>query len=642
MTSVRKYLYLIILSAALVLGAAGVSLVADVPRPQRISEEIAWPEFFVANADGSRSERITIYDAGDGNCYVFLPSYAQLDRVTVTAGKGQTFTLDGEALTEGLTCENFRTGTPYTFAADGEKLAKLWFRRSENMAAMYIDTVSGSMDQVLHYTYSYPEEVISTRLYTEEGKLDYLDDYALIKGRGFTSWGLDKKSYTLTLDKSTGLLGMGRSAQWALISNGYDSTHLRNRMAYSFAEGIAPRSGWVPDCAFTELYLNGEYAGLYLLCQKPDTGPDHMNLPAEDYYFELSSWGRSEPESVIVKFGVSKVAHMKFPKECTEDQIAFLQDKVQEFHEALISEDQTTWLEYIDLDSWVRKYLLEEVFRNIDGGRASTYFHYDTSEEKFYVGHCWDYDRTLGGVLRPAWNFPNSLPVKRDWEEDVSWFGALYRKEVFLNAVKEYYGQEFRSLLLAHIRDAVPEFRQQVRGTIESEYLRWPQLYTGEDWDAAVEEILTFLQERIAFLDALWLENETFYEIEVSCEYSNLYVRPGMTAEELPKNTCRPDGIWYLEGTDIPFDVTQPVTGNVRLSAFPASETPPPDEEITEVKPAPSGGYSTQDYITFLSIGALGVLLLLFVAVDIFRRRKDRQKAGRTPAGSGTGGGHGN
>ena len=38
-------------------------------------------------------------------------------------------------------------------------------------------------------------------------------------------------------------------------------------------------------------------------------------------------------------------------------------------------------------------------------------------------------------------------------------------------------------------------------------------------------------------------------------------------------------------------------------------------------------GYSMQDYITFLSIAALGMLLLLFVCVDIFRRRKDRQKS---------------
>ena len=108
---------------------------------------------------------------------------------------------------------------------------------------------------------------------------------------------------------------------------------------------------------------------------------------------------------------------------------------------------------------------------------------------------------------------------------------------------------------------------------------------------------------------------------------SNLYVTAGLTAEEMPKNIENPEGIWYLEGTDIPFDVTQPVTGNVRLSAFPASETPPLAEEVTEADPAPERGYSMQDYITFLSIAALGMLLLLFVCVDIFRRRKDRQKS---------------
>ena len=108
MNFIRKYLYLIILSAALVLGAAGVSLVADLPRPQRHSTEVAWPEFVVTTPDGSKSERVTIYDAGDGNCYVFLPSYAELDRVTVRAGKGQTFALDGIELSQNRSCGSFQ------------------------------------------------------------------------------------------------------------------------------------------------------------------------------------------------------------------------------------------------------------------------------------------------------------------------------------------------------------------------------------------------------------------------------------------------------------------------------------------------------------------------------------------------------
>ena len=627
MTIVRKYLYLLILSAVLLLAAVGILLVADVPRPQRTSSEVVWPEFSVANADGSRWERITIYDAGDGNCYVFLPSYAQLDRVTVTAGKGKTYMLDGISLSEELNCGSFRLETPYAFSADGELLGDLWFYRSENVAAMYIDTTSMDLEELHHYVYSYPEEYVSARVYTDEGKLNHLEDYAVIKCRGYSSGWIDKKSYTLSLNRSTGLLGMGTSEKWVLISDGYDATHLRNKTGYSFAELIAPYPEWVPDSTFAELYINGEYEGLYLLCQKPDAEMDDPNLAAEDYYFEIFPAGRDVKDAMTFDFCASTAVDIKSPKACTEEQLAFLQTRVEELHEVLISEEEFLWQDYIDLDSWARKYLLEELLSNIDGGIASTYFRYDTSEEKFYVGHCWDYDRAFGGLVDDTWNLPNSMLANRDWEGDISWFGGLYRKEAFLDAVKELYVKEYRPLMLENTRNRIPELAQQIRGTIGSEYLRWPELYSGAEWESSVESLQAFLQERITFLDALWLENKTFCKIETNMKNSNLYVTAGLTAEELPRNTCRPDGIWYLEGTDIPFDVTQPVTGNVRLSAFPASETPPPDEEITEVKPAPSGGYSTQDYITFLSIGALGVLLLLFVAVDIFRRRKDRQKS---------------
>ena len=48
-------------------------------------------------------------------------------------------------------------------------------------------------------------------------------------------------------------------------------------------------------------------------------------------------------------------------------------------------------------------------------------------------------------------------------------------------------------------------------------------------------------------------------------------------------------------------------------------------EEVEET--APTGGYATQDYIAFLSITALGMLLLLFACVDFFLRRKDRRNS---------------
>ena len=206
-----------------------------------------------------------------------------------------------------------------------------------------------------------------------------------------------------------------------------------------------------------------------------------------------------------------------------------------------------------------------------------------------------------------------------------------------MNAVTQCYEKEFRPLVLKYAEQTVPELAQEVRGAVSSEYLRWPELHGDTDWESAVESLSDFLQKRIAFLDALWLENEAFYVINENSKNSNFYVASGMTAEELPQNPYDPEGIWYLEGTDIPFDVTQPITGNVSLSAFPASETPPPTEEAAEVETAPKGGYTTQDYITFASIAFLGLLFVCIVCVDIFRRRKDEQKAEQSFSHSGAG-----
>ena len=49
--------------------------------------------------------------------------------------------------------------------------------------------------------------------------------------------------------------------------------------------------------------------------------------------------------------------------------------------------------EYLDLESFARKYLLEEVFLNMDMGVTSHYLYMDESG-KLYEGPPWDLDNT--------------------------------------------------------------------------------------------------------------------------------------------------------------------------------------------------------------------------------------------------------
>ena len=196
-----------------------------------------------------------------------------------------------------------------------------------------------------------------------------------------------------------------------------------------------------------------------------------------------------------------------------------------------------------------------------------------------------------------------------------------------MDSVKALYEAEYRPLLVEYAESTIAELAQEISGAIESEYLRWPELRDEKEWEDAVAGIIDFLEKRLTLLDALWLEDAVYYEITVAASDSNLYVAEGMPPEDLPRNGSDPEGLWYLEGTDTPFDVTRPVTGNVRLSPYPASETPPETEPAEEDAEQKAAGFSTQDYITAASVFALVSLLLGFICVDFFLRRKDRRNA---------------
>lgn len=147
---------------------------------------------------------ISLHKSDDGNLYVFLPSYAQMDRLEIVVPKGMEAVLGDVPLTDGMTCEFFSYETPYAYRVDGEYIADLQFYRSANVASMFIQTVSGSMDDI--YKDKNNSEIISVTVMTEEGELDYKDLAASIKGRGNATWGYAKNRipllYLKTLNSS--------------------------------------------------------------------------------------------------------------------------------------------------------------------------------------------------------------------------------------------------------------------------------------------------------------------------------------------------------------------------------------------------------------------------------------------------------
>lgn len=125
-----------------------------------------------------------------------------------------------------------------------------------------------------------------------QGNSEFAQQYdgtTQVKGRGNSSWSLyPQKSYKLKLDKKTNLFGFGKNKHWVLVSNFYDRAFLRNKSASELAKalGIAGM-----DMTWVDVIYNGEYYGVYMLCEHLRVGENRV---------EIFDW-EDEAESVAGK-----------------------------------------------------------------------------------------------------------------------------------------------------------------------------------------------------------------------------------------------------------------------------------------------------------------------------------------------------
>ncbi|MBP5718142.1 MAG: CotH kinase family protein, partial [Abditibacteriota bacterium] len=206
------------------------------------------------------------WDSGEGMNYVFLPSFAKFTDLKARAKASAS--LNGTPIKD-FNFASLKTNTPYTltFRVFGKKTNhKLTFLKSANVATMFVDTQSGTMDAVEQKKGI--KESISLTVLTKDGKTNYLKkDTGDISGRGNATWALGgKRPYAVNLKKPASILNMNESVDWTLLANSNDFSNLRNKIVYDFSAKVMPC--WTPKCEYVDLYLNGVYNGLYLLTEK--------------------------------------------------------------------------------------------------------------------------------------------------------------------------------------------------------------------------------------------------------------------------------------------------------------------------------------------------------------------------------------
>ncbi len=243
-----------------------------------------------------------------------------------------------------------------------------------------------------------------------------------IEIRGSSSSSFPKKSYgfetynSLGIELDTTLINLPSEHDWILSASYTDKSFMNNVLAYKLFRDFGY---YAPRTEYVEVIIDSVYQGVYILMEKIKRDKNRLDiakLNPEDttgsqltggYIIKIdkptgsggSGWTSPYPPAVSPG-GQTIFYQYEYPKE-TEiqpQQQAYIQSYVDSFETALATLPLTDmingWRAYADAWSFIHYFILNEVSKNVDGYRLSTYL-YKTKQndyENLVIGPPWDYD----------------------------------------------------------------------------------------------------------------------------------------------------------------------------------------------------------------------------------------------------------
>lgn len=337
---------------------------------------------------------------------------------------------------------------------------------------------------------------------------------ASLQGRGTSSWKSNtKRSFTLRLAKSENLLGMGKNKSWNLIGNAYDNSLLKNVVFNDISKEIG--ISYQPEMQNIDLYVDGEYQGVYTLTTKVSVGKNRIPLRKGDMFFKMDPPTATQPISYssqtwFADGNDAPVADLLYPENATDDELREASRLLQDFIDA-VEDPKSDKLEKIcDIPSLAKYYWVEEASMNFDAWQRSVYVYYTHGDAQVHVGPVWDMDLALGSPyakegVHARFDTPDGWKIRMG-----GWYRKLFENERFRQAVSdEYFNGGVREALL----DGMSDFENRKESLGSDAYMNFllfghsndigEQSVYGysESYDDYYTAMTDFYKARIAWID---------------------------------------------------------------------------------------------------------------------------------------------
>lgn len=388
------------------------------------------------------------------------------------------------------------------------------------------------------------------KIFDDEQKNNYLSDtpkqetLANIRYRGNSSMEFDKKGYLLKCIKENGKeneispLGMAEHDEWVLHGPFLDKTLIRNYMWYNISSEIME---YAPATRFCELFVDGEYQGVYVLVESISRGENgRVDIdkykggdPFTSYIIRLDRGSSTEIKNInnFTKYtrniGKTLKINIVYPgKDSLTPQLnKYVSDDLSKFEKALYSFDYKKYDQYIDVDSFVDYFIINEFTQNYDAGNLSTYLYKDVRGKfKFCV---WDFNNACE-------NYRENLLANIDFDiQNAVWFEMLIKDSEFVNKIidrykelrKTYLNEEYLlnyiNQTIAYLGDAKNRNFEVWGYTFEPENDLFPEGRKIGSFEQAVSQYKDFIIKRGKWLDENIEQLKQFCHPSINKKYNH-------------------------------------------------------------------------------------------------------------------------
>lgn len=353
-----------------------------------------------------------------------------------------------------------------------------------------------------------------------------LNSLAQIHVRGNSSRRFEKLGYAirLVLDNNENnpqtVMGMDAHHEWILHGPYLDKTLIRNYMWYNIAGEIMD---YAPNVRFCEVMIDGQYQGVYVMVESVSAGQDgaRLNLSVDKkdnsfsgYLLRLDRGSETQIKNLntfsMYSMRGNALLNVEYPgtSNITEELRRSIELDFSDFEKALYSYDYDSseygYPEYIDIESFVDYFVINEVSGNYDAGLFSTYIYKDIDGK--YRLCVWDFNSACDNYQEQAWS-------GKTFEMDNRlWFSMLLKSDYFTDLCIERY-KELRETILSdeYLDTYINETIDYLGDAVDRNFERWGSSFDEEllyptdrnihSFNEAVEQLKGYIAERTVWMD---------------------------------------------------------------------------------------------------------------------------------------------